>query len=176
MRACTYVRVCVCVHFHSMSTSRPARRQQLAIAKTTSSGSCFIEALLLHDLELNPCTHRVSVQAIQQIRLVTDIPKKMGTYLNGNAQQAVADHLDLSYVIVDVQRRRAALYVANGKHRTACRYAVLVQSTPQHVDVVMPRSACRCAPLSFSDLAEFLTSQKIELATSCSEGTVDLTL
>ena len=145
------------------------------IVKTVSNGSCFIEALLLHNLKINPDIHSVSRDCIQGIRdNVQHIPHAMGTYLNGEKQQAVADYLDLSYVIIDMQRKRAALFVANRRLYSECRYAVLVKSG-SHVDVVKPRSACQCEPLSWLALQTFLEECQIELPT-CSEPTVDLTL
>ena len=128
-------------------------------------------------MKINPDTHSISGDRIQEIRNnVQGIPHAMGQFLNGEEQQAVADYLDLSYAIIDMQRKRAALFVANRRLYSECCYAVLVQSrTRRHVDVLKPQSASECEPLSWLALQTFLDQCRIELPT-CSVTTVDLTL
>ena len=150
------------------------------LVKTESNGSCFVEALLLHTMEINPKTHSVSRDTIQEIcNTVQGIHPAMSKFLNGAEQQAVADYLDLSYAIIDIQRKCAALFVANRRLYSECRYAVLVQSkTRSHVDVLKPQSASKCELLLWLVLQTFLNEFHIELPElpTCSVTTVDLTL
>lgn len=92
-------------------------------------------------------------------RKIRDLPKVPNRgYLDGAAQQEIADFLKVGYAIVNAVDKKATLYVANRKPPEELRWAVLLQYSSQHVEPLATRGGLRCGLLTYDGLHEFMNS------------------
>lgn len=85
----------------------------------------------------------------------------MHQFLDGKAQQAVADHLDVGYVMINPTSRVAQVYTANGRPYQDLKYAMLAWTKKSHVDVVPSYDKRQCGLLHYEDMRMFLQRMQI---------------
>ena len=125
------------------------------------SANCFIAGVLAHTGQLDLSTQSVSQRAIRRIRDLPNVPGHMHEWLDGRAQQAVADHMDVGYVLVNPRQCIAMVFTANRRQHENLPYAVLAWTQPNHVDPVATHGGRRCGLLHYEAMRRLLARRQI---------------
>ena len=131
-----------------------ARTDSLPIASTGErTGNCFLAAILAHVLKLDLQTQKVPEAHIMRLRQ-NGVPRT--GYLDGRAQQLVAERLDIGYAVVNPASRCASLYVVHKKPPQDLLWAVLVQESRHHTEPLATGGGKRCGLVTHDQLETFM--------------------
>ena len=117
--------------------------------------------MLAHKLGLDLSLKRVPEDEIIKIRQLDGIPRYRHTYVDGQAQQFIADHLDQGYIIVCPAERVAAQYTANCRDPNELLWALLVQYNPHHTEPLATKGGRVCGLLTYSEAQTFLQGYEV---------------
>ena len=141
-------------------------------AAQSLQGQCFPAALLAHTLGVDLDRNTVPADRIKDLRCLASVPNR--GFLLGDAQQAVAEHLGVGYVVVQVETRVASLFTVHRKERPALSYAMLVATSSRHVEPLATGAGKQCGLVSHARVLELLETWEIELAPALAGQTIAL--
>ena len=136
---------------------------RLPIAATGNrTGDCFLAAMLVHTLEIDLDQNSVPSDEVKVLRALEGVPpgKK---YLLGDAQQAVAEHLGVGYIMVEPDSRKANLYTVGRKAPETLQYAMLVRYSQKHTEQLATHTGKKCGLVTHGRAIELLNLWGIEM-------------
>ena len=150
-----------------MSCSHTAQRRRrvarLPIAATGhSTGHCFLAAMLAHTDRTDLEKEQVSSGRIRDLRKLPCVPAR--GYIAGDAQQAIAEHLEVGYILVQPESRKATLYTVGKKDPSDLSYAMLVHPSRRHVEPLATRGGMKCGSVTHDRAMELLMEWGVTLA------------
>ena len=146
------------------------------------SDDCFPAAFAYHSLKLHQLHDRQREvdEHIEESRQLHDTPDK-GKF-DGVAQQAVAEHWELGYIIIGDDSKAANFYTPRTKTKAECMYAIMKSCGSHHVEPVATQTHSangpkkRCGLVSVDVAKALLQSWGVELKDALDGSLIDLTL
>ena len=146
------------------------RTQRLPVVRVgAAEGQCFIAAILAHVHGVDGATCTVDKRCIAEARRVEGVPKG-ATYLDGKAQQRLAEHYGVGYVVVDAETRVAAVYTM--RDRDTPYFALLARTKGRHVDPIATAGRTKCGLVPLTRVRELLDHHEVRLAVPCAAADV----
>ena len=150
----------------------PPRR--LVIARTGEmTGNCFIAAILAHVMGVDLKSQKVPQERITEMRRLEGVPTQHSEYIDGHAQQKIANCLDVGYIVVNPVQQTAAQFTANGQDPLILKWAVLMQCTGTHVEPLATQGSSgglKCGLLTHTEAQEYLDEHGIRFVVPISLG------
>ena len=85
-------------------------------------------------------------------------------YVAGDAQQAIAEHLGVGYILVQPESRKASLFTVGKKEPGDLHYAMLVHPSRRHVEPLATSGGRKCGLVTHVRALELLSEWGITLA------------
>lgn len=142
--------------------TRPVRLPIIA-GTGVSNGDCFLGAMLAHTLQVDFSTNSVPREQVQALRALEGVPGGQ-QYILGDAQQAVALHLGVGYIMVEPNSRKALLFTVNSQAPETLQYAMLVLQSHMHMAPLATSTGKKCGLVTHGRAMELLGRWGIEMA------------